>query len=240
MNYLPKLCLLIVMAANFLVLVGCDKKDFGTQASQELGKTEDRLTEKSGIERNMGDIGGLADDAPWSGVDAEGRTPLHVAVASKKSSVVRELIEQDASLDAKTEKGNAPLHLAIIAGDTLVVETLLKSGADVNQSAAGGYTALHFVCLPPIHSSIQEKIRLTLARLLLFYRAQVNLVSNDGRTPLHIAAQWGSLELVDLLLANGASAIIRDQNGQTPADAALAAGLLDIAERIRGEQQGGL
>lgn len=42
--------------------------------------------------------------------------------------------------------------------------------------------------------------------------------SDDGLTPLHIAAAWGQIAIVDMLLLSGADPEIRDMNGKTAKD----------------------
>src|SRR6266566_9930492 len=44
--------------------------------------------------------------------DAEGRTPLHVAVIEKRIELVPLLLEKGANVSARTPSGDTPLHLA--------------------------------------------------------------------------------------------------------------------------------
>lgn len=57
-----------------------------------------------------------------------------------------------------------------------------------------------------------------LMRLLIDAKADVNATNSQGSTVLHVAAAANSLELVDVLLAAGASVEVRDAAGQTPMD----------------------
>jgi ankyrin repeat protein len=61
----------------------------------------------------------------------------------------------------------------------------------------------------------------------------VNATQHGGYTPLHEAAQHGDIELVELFLSAGADPSIRQDDGETPAETAEAAGHVDIAARIR-------
>lgn len=61
-------------------------------------------------------------------------------------------------------------------------------------------------------------------RLLEEEPASINTYSNDGWTPLHLAAFFGHTRLAELLLTNGGdvAARSRNANGNTPLHAALA------------------
>jgi ankyrin repeat protein len=55
------------------------------------------------------------------------------------------------------------------------------------------------------------------------------LVDVDGRTPLHLAAEGGKLEVVKHMLAfSGLKADVRDKEGRTAADLALENNFYDV------------
>jgi len=56
------------------------------------------------------------------------------------------------------------------------------------------------------------------------------VIQQAGATPLHSAAQNGNLELIILLLENGAELFIRMEGGKLPADLAREKGFEEIAE----------
>ena len=111
------------------------------------------------------------------------------------------------------------LMLAVQSGDAAAVDQLLKRGADPNQTDAAGATALMWA-IPDI-----EKVRRLVAA-----GANVNARSTDtGRTPLLIAANYpGTVELLKLLLAQGADLRAKDAAGFT------ALGLAMLARGCRG------
>ena len=53
-------------------------------------------------------------------------------------------------------------------------------------------------------------------------------IIQDGRTPLHEAAARGSLEVVQMLLDNGADFLVRDNAGETPEGYATARGQTQV------------
>lgn len=58
-----------------------------------------------------------------------------------------------------------------------------------------GYTPLHIAA---------KKNQMNIARALLEYGAETNVLSKQGVSPLHLAAQEGHAELASLLLGKGA------------------------------------
>lgn len=48
----------------------------------------------------------------------------------------------------------------------------------------------------------------------------INAVDNDGSTSLHLAAELGNIQIVRILLANGANPSLQNKAGETPIDLA--------------------
>lgn len=57
--------------------------------------------------------------------------------------------------------------------------------------------------------------------------------SDEGLTPLHIAAAWGRVEMVYLLLVSGANPELRDINKMSPLDYACEHGFFEIVDLIK-------
>src|SRR5262245_30784549 len=97
-----------------------------------------------------------------------------------------------------------PIHSAARVRDVEGVRRELAAGVDVdalNGRAAngdGGNTALWFAAQGPAPGGLE------IAQLLIQAGAQINRPCEQGRTALHMAAAWGHLEVVQLLLENGA------------------------------------
>lgn len=62
------------------------------------------------------------------------------------------------------------------------------------------------------------------ARALLLAGADVNAVTMQLRTPLHVAVKFGSISVVRLLVQWGAEVNSRDGNGKRPRDVAVEMG----------------
>src|SRR5262245_19933352 len=109
-----------------------------------------------------------------------------------------------------------PIHSAARMRDVETVRQELDAGVDVdvpNGRAAngdGGNTALWFAAQGPPPSGLE------VARLLITAGAEINRRCEHGRTALQMAAAWGHLDVVMLLIENGADPTIRDDEGTTP------------------------
>ena len=113
-----------------------------------------------------------------------------------------------------------PIHSAARMRDTETVRRELDVGVHVdvpNGRAAngdGGNTALWFAAQGPVPGGLET------AGLLIAAGAEVNRPCEHGRTALHMAAAWGHLDVVRLLVESGADPAIRDDEGMTPAEIA--------------------
>ncbi len=91
---------------------------------------------------------------------------------------------------------DSPVADAAMRGDVAAVRALIAEGADVNAAQGDGMTALHWA------ASNRDP---GLARALLEADANVAAGTRIGHyTPLHVAAQAGAGEVVDILLGAGA------------------------------------
>ncbi|TMC76366.1 MAG: ankyrin repeat domain-containing protein [Chloroflexi bacterium] len=139
------------------------------------------------------------------------------AAAAGDLARVRDLIERErAQANAVSPDGYSPLGLAAFFRRSDVAAYLLDRGADPRAaSRQGGFT--------PLHSAVATDAAPTdpqLVRKLLDAGADPNAKSASGGTPLHTAAFTGDGAILDLLLARGADASIKNAQGKTAADIA--------------------
>jgi len=74
---------------------------------------------------------------------------------------------------------------------------------------------------------------LDILKELLAEGADINIISQNGYTPLHRASQNGHTVIVDFLLSNGANATIESKDGETPLTLAVKNGRNEIVAILR-------
>ncbi|KAI9933187.1 hypothetical protein ASPWEDRAFT_30041 [Aspergillus wentii DTO 134E9] len=137
--------------------------------------------------------------------------------------IFRLLIKAGADISMRDDMGITPLHQAARAGDCPILDMLMQHGADVNSQTKNGRTPL----IEAIAVDSDRKPHLLVTTMLLERGADVGLTSSDGRTVLHEMASMPQkrlneldINVVSLLLDNGADPTARDHNGQLASDLA--------------------
>lgn len=139
------------------------------------------------------------------------------------------LLKDPQLLRQSAADGFLPLGLACFFGQVAAVDFLLMRGAPVNKPSANTLRAY------PLNSALTqqpEESALAIVQRLLKAGAIPNVSQALGHTPLHQAAGRGFKLVVEMLLAAGADAEARSENGATPADLAKAAGHVALARRL--------
>ncbi|XP_027759607.1 ankyrin repeat and SOCS box protein 10 isoform X1 [Empidonax traillii] len=140
-------------------------------------------------------------------------TPLHITASRGYTDCLRLLLLRGAAVDF-APGGKTALHEACAAASTDCVRLLLSSGADPEAVSEDGYRPLH-LCKSP--DSIE------CVRQLLQHGASANSrTEEENDTALHVAARHGLAEHVQLLLCHKAELEAKNEEGQTPLNAACA------------------
>ncbi|RCV41488.1 hypothetical protein SETIT_9G140000v2 [Setaria italica] len=151
----------------------------------------------------------------------EGLGALHAAAMKGKVEVCRYLVEVlkfDINSVSSPELGMTPLISAVSEGQVAAVRYLLDKGADPNKQDHEGYAPLHDAA----KGGFDE-----IGRLLLTGGAIVDISSSEG-TPLHAAAAFGKIGIMQILLEHHADVNKVSARGCTP----LAETLLATPERL--------
>src|SRR3989441_7348668 len=133
---------------------------------------------------------------------------LFKAIESGRVDEVRELLETDPKLaSARNKDGASALTWATYYRHKGISDLMLATGlkADIFEASALG-----------LKDRVQDLVKAD--------RAGVGRYSFDGWTPLHLAAHFGRLEVMRILLSNGADhrAVSRNSNRNQPLQAAAA------------------
>lgn len=144
--------------------------------------------------------------------DNASETPLYEAATEGYADLVKFLLSNGADLHIQSGSGS-PIRVAALLGNVDVVRILIRNGADPNGKDSSGETALHSAIRPGLRPANVKPM----VELLLSEGAQIEAKDDrNGRTPLHVAAEEGSIELIILLLSKGASIKARTNTLETP------------------------
>ncbi|KAK3161417.1 hypothetical protein QOZ80_1BG0076860 [Eleusine coracana subsp. coracana] len=149
--------------------------------------------------------------------DNNGHTALHIAASKGNEQCVKHLLDYGADPNARDSEGKVPLWEAMCEKNEAVVQLLVRNGADLSS----GDTAL-YACI-----AIEEN-NSELLKDIIRYGGDVNRSLKDGSTPLHKAVCDGNIQMVQLLLEQGADIDKLDNNGWTPRALAEQQGHHDI------------
>lgn len=164
-----------------------------------------RRFESIGFLRRAGGCALLIAVTSLVGISAVRGASLHDAAVAGDAAEVRRLL--DAGADPNSEGVGTPLYFAAQRGHEEVVALLVEGGADVNAVTRFG-TALQIAA---------RGNRTSIVRILLQAGADPNLAGGEeGKTPLHDAAERGAVEAARLLLAGGADVNSRNADLHPP------------------------
>lgn len=135
-----------------------------------------------------------------------GRTSLHYAASNANEECFEILTSSNADLTATENEGLTLMHYAVMGGSINIVNKLMDMGIRP-ELPRGPF-------IPPLHYATFSNQREMLANMVSRVDC-VNSVDKNGATPLHYAACAGNLELVDVLLKNGADQTILDPDGKS-------------------------
>ncbi|KAE9365187.1 ankyrin repeat protein, partial [Stipitochalara longipes BDJ] len=120
------------------------------------------------------------------------------------TSLLSLLVGKGEDISLQDRNGWTPLFVAARNQQDSVVLKLLELGAAIDTETETGSTALHQAVERGHISTIPEK------------GADLELFNLFGETALHLAASYGFLELIEILVKHGADLDARDGSNSTP------------------------
>ena len=151
---------------------------------------------------------------------------LHAAAANGHVKVVKTLIKKGSPVDVRTKDGYTALHLAVLNGQPEIIQVLLGFGAKVDLRGGLAREA-------PLHIAARMPEGLQCAEMLLKSGAVVNNQSEETwETPLHVSARYGFLELLKMLLEEGADPMHLSKSGESALHIAVRHCHFEIAKAV--------
>ncbi|XP_077442031.1 poly [ADP-ribose] polymerase tankyrase-1 isoform X1 [Vanacampus margaritifer] len=177
-------------------------------------------------------------------------TPLHVAAERAHNDIMEVLQKHGAKVNALDTLGQTALHRAALAGHLQTCRLLLGYGADASLVSLQGFTAAQ-MGNEAVQQILNENVPVRNSdvdyRLLEAAKAgdldtvkslctaqNVNCRDLEGRhsTPLHFAAGYNRVQVVEYLLHHGADVHAKDKGGLVPLHNACSYGHYEVAELL--------
>ena len=167
----------------------------------------------------------------------DGQSAFHLAISSGSLIATKSLISAvpREALDVAVPSHLTPVGFAIEVGNVEILKLLVESGASV-------YTACSPDGILPIHKAARDNRKEALEYLLQVLPHDLNLSAPDRRdcfralvpksTPLIVAAEFGSVACVRILLEKGADLHVKRDDGMEVLLAAVTQGSTDITALI--------
>jgi cytohesin len=168
----------------------------------------------------------------------EGDTPLHLAAQAggimfgnenaRRSAQgyldsLKTLLDNQANVNLKNDANETPIEVAAKREFLDAVELLAENSKDLNFEIGEGSL---------IHWAAKNGLPKTVANLVQQESKSVNTLDEFKRTPVHLAAEQGHANVVELLIKSRAEFDRPDIDGSSPLLIASAAGHVEVVERL--------
>ncbi len=157
----------------------------------------------------------------------DGATPLHWACLQGAVEAVAVLIQNGVLLTLRDTRYDSPpigwvahgsVHFKNPQGNyAACAAALIEAGAEIPPTISASDDVMRIILDHRLREALRRRDAKQVAALLR-EGADPNHRAKDGTTPLHLAARFGSIETVEMLLERGARSWIADEDGKLPAD----------------------
>ncbi|XP_051272906.1 poly [ADP-ribose] polymerase tankyrase-2-like isoform X3 [Dicentrarchus labrax] len=178
-------------------------------------------------------------------------TPLHLAAEKGHNDVIEVLVKHEAKVNAVDHLGQTPLHRAARCGHLQTCRLLLNAGCDPLLTSLQGLSPSELG-----NESVQEILQAegvlirnsevdrqlleasktgdveTVKKLCTMQNVNCTDVEGRQSTPLHFAAGYNRLAVVQFLLQHGADVHAKDKGGLVPLHNACSYGHYEVAELL--------
>ncbi len=219
----------------------------------DLEAVREALEEGADVNSRVGEITRYEGSNKYSFEEGD-NTPLHWAVNEEVNyQIVELLIEKGADVNAVGESELTPLHEAVMLEHYDIAELLINNGADVNAEGKQGRTPFDSASLKE-NDEISELLRnhggkhglihgavaggdFNAVKQFLEEGIEVDLrIENEVRpTPLHSAVMYNQVDIVKLLIVEGADVNAKTEKEVTPLMYAAFGGSMELVELLIGE-----
>jgi len=146
-------------------------------------------------------------------LDSRGRTPFAHAILKEKTGIVQKLLEAGSNPNQWVLQRTSALYYAVKNELFDIVELLIDYEADLNRTTQDEGSVLHY--------ALQLGFCGIAQLLIESGRIDVNLCNNDEETPLFLAIRNNDVNIVSLLLTQGADCYHQNSQGNTPFHVAI-------------------
>jgi ankyrin repeat protein len=149
-------------------------------------------------------------------------TPLCYAIEEGNLEIVKELLDRNANTDISDKDLPTPFYLAVKLGRLDIVAEFLNRSIfpNNNKKFSEGWC--------PIHVAVYNKSLNMVIKILDKCPKDVNILTRDKDTPLHLAIQLGNLRIIEELLKRGADINLKNKKGYFPLHLGVQAGNLEV------------
>uniref|UniRef100_A0A667YB65 Poly [ADP-ribose] polymerase n=1 Tax=Myripristis murdjan TaxID=586833 RepID=A0A667YB65_9TELE len=177
-------------------------------------------------------------------------TPLHLASEKSHNDVIEVLVKHDAKVNAVDNLGQTALHRAAHCGHLQTCRLLLNAGCDPLLTSLQGFSPSQ-LGNESVQEILQEGVLIgnsdidrqlleasktgdldTVKKLCTAQNVNCRDVEGRQSTPLHFAAGYNRLAVVQFLLQHGADVHAKDKGGLVPLHNACSYGHYEVAELL--------